>query len=101
MNNLLASFPATMHASTADLNAWHHGWDGEWGHMFFGSAMMLIFWGVIALLVVLTVRWAMKTRESETVSTGSGSALHILEQRFASGDIDKAEFLERKKLLSK
>lgn len=79
---------------------WHDGWG--WGHMFFGSFMMLLFWGGLIILIVLAVR--MMGRKPAQGSDGSAQgnrALEILEERFARGEIDKEEFEERKQLLSK
>jgi putative membrane protein len=36
---------------------WHYGGDWGWGHMLFGSLMMILFWGGIIVLIVLAVRW--------------------------------------------
>jgi putative membrane protein len=80
---------------------WYHHGEFGWGHMIFGTLMMLVFWGGLILLILLAVRW-LGRRPSETGErvTGTKSALRILEQRFARGEIDKAEFEERKRLLS-
>ncbi len=94
--------PALSASAQADTwgGGWHDGWG--WGHMFFGSVMMLLFWAGLILLIVLAVRW---------IGSGPGRigeqaprenrALEILEERFARGEIDKEEFEERKRLLSK
>lgn len=69
-----------------------------WGHMLFGGLMMLAFWGGIIILVVLLVRWLSSPQPGDR---GAGStALRILEERFARGEIDKEEFEERKRYLS-
>lgn len=75
---------------------WHMGWG--FGPMMFGGLMMLVFWGAIILLIVLLVRW---------LALGDGSprqpprptALDILQERFARGEIDKQEYEERRRLL--
>ena len=70
--------------------------------MFFGSFMMLLFWGGLVILIVLGVRW-MGTGSSRGIG-GPGlenRALEILEERYARGEIDKEEFEERRRLLSK
>ena len=103
---LLLVMSLSMQANSATLQAdtwgggWHDGWG--WGHMFFGSVMMLLFWGGLIILVVLALRWA----GSGSVRGGDGAAqgnraLDILEERFARGEIDKEEFEERRRLLSK
>jgi putative membrane protein len=63
------------------------GWMGSW----------MVLWAVLALaLVVLAVvatLWLVK----HLTSSGSGSdEQRILERRYASGDIDREEFLQRR-----
>lgn len=77
---------------------WHDmGWG--MGGMPFGPIMMLLIWGAIIVFIVLAVRWF-------SVGTPGGSgqsnrAREILEERFARGEIDKEEFEERRRLLSR
>ncbi len=78
----------------ADAGAYgeHMMWGGGW---FMGPLMLI----AIVLIVVLIVRWL-----APGVGLGGNhpqyqSAIHILEERFARGEIDKAEFDERKKAL--
>ncbi|MBL29143.1 MAG: hypothetical protein CMM50_16545 [Rhodospirillaceae bacterium] len=74
------------------------GGDWGWGHMLFGSISMIIFWGGLILLVVLLIRWLGDGH------TGFGprrrTALDILEERFARGEIDHEEFEARRRRLS-
>lgn len=93
-----AAVSATVRADSLR-GGWHDGWG--WGHMFFGSFMMLLFWGALIVLVVLAVRWFGhgSTRVDEK-SSGGSRALEILEERFARGEIDKEEFEERRRTLS-
>lgn len=79
---------------------WHDGWG--WGHMFFGSFMMLLFFGGLIILIVLAIRWMGSGSAAGGDSASRGNrALDILEERFARGEIDKEEFEERRRLLSK
>ena len=91
-------------AATAQPDTWHGGWhDGwGWGHMIFGSLMMLLFWGGLIILIVVVVRWigSGPTRSGDGAAPGN-RALDILEERYARGEIDKEEFEERRRLLSK
>ena len=58
--------------------------------------MMLVFWGLIIVGLVLGIRWLVSQgRESR-----SDSAMDILRQRYARGEIDKDEFEARKRDLS-
>lgn len=93
------ALPASAQADTWE-GGWHDGWG--WGHMFFGSIMMLLFWGGLIILIVLAVRWmgAGPGRANGGAAPGS-RALDVLEERFARGEIDKEEFEERRRLLSK
>ena len=47
---------AAAHAQTSP--GYRHMWgDWGWGHMIFGSLMMVLFWGGIVVAVVLLFRW--------------------------------------------
>jgi putative membrane protein len=74
---------------------WHPAWG--WGHMMFGGLMMVVFWGTLIVLVVLLVRWL--SGGGDGVLRSRSSALQILQERFAKGEIDKAEYEERRKTL--
>jgi putative membrane protein len=99
---VLLSAPVLAASAQADTwgGGWHDGWG--WGHMFFGSIMMLLFWGGVIVLIVLAVRWmgSGPTRAGDAAAP-ENRALDILEERFARGEIDKEEFEERRRLLSK
>jgi putative membrane protein len=71
------------------------GWmGGFWGiGMMF---MMLFFWILIIAGLVLGVRWLL----SQDRERRSDSALEILRQRYARGEINKEEFEAKKKDLS-
>lgn len=91
--------PALAQSSSGRPYFGHYGWDGGWGHMIFGSGMMVLMWGGIMLVIVLAVRWlgSGSLGGSPTASHGS-TALDILHERFARREIDKDEFEERKRL---
>lgn len=95
------TLPAYAQAAAERPDYWHYGGNWSWGHMMFGSVMMLLFWGVIIVGIVIVVRWIAggPSRESGS-SPPRRRALDILEERFAKGEIDKEEFEERKRLLS-
>ena len=77
----------------------NYGWDWSWGHMIFGSLMMILFWGGVILAIVLVVRGLGGGTADRETRAGGKSSLDIFNDRFARGDIDKAEYEERKKLL--
>ena len=78
----------------------HDGWNHMmgWGGGMFGGFGMLLFWGVIIVLLVLLVRGFVARRSSQSLGSGS-SALDILQQRYAKGEISNEEYEERKKTL--
>jgi putative membrane protein len=75
--------------------------DGGWTWMmFFGPLIMILFVATVVVLVAFALRWL----------TGHGTAgyapappgrtpLDILKERFARGEIDKAEYEERRRVL--
>jgi putative membrane protein len=70
------------------------GWGGVWGWGLFGILHMFLWWILIVLGIVVLARW---------LGSGGGrherrdSALEILRERYARGEIDKAEFEARKR----
>lgn len=98
---VLASVPALAQTPVDRPDYWHDGWNWGWGHMMFGGFMMVVFWGTIIVLIILAVRWlGGNSTQGRTGSASGKAALDILEERFARGEIDKAEFEERKRSLS-
>ena len=72
---------------------WHPMW-GMWGAWGVGMMLvMLTFWVLVIVGLVALVRWlATQGRESRT-----DTALEILRQRYARGEINKDEFDARKR----
>lgn len=64
-----------------------------------GGIMMIIFWAVIILSIIWIVREVGGRNNSDKTHRGK-SAIEILEERYAKGEIDKKEFEEKKKDLS-
>lgn len=67
-----------------------------WGHM--GDWPMAVFgWLFMVLIVVLVVVlvWS-ATRRSETPGRSGRTALDLLDERYARGEIDREDYLERK-----
>ncbi len=80
---------------------WGYG-PGSWGGMMVGGGLtMLIFWGGIILLVVLLARWIGGIGAAHhEAGPQRQTALEILQERYARGEIDKAEYEERRKTLA-
>jgi putative membrane protein len=69
-----------------------------WGFGGFGVIMliiMIVFWGLIIWGIVALIRWL--SRSGRSSYTQHETALEILKRRYASGEITKAEFEEKKR----
>ncbi len=55
--------------------------------------MMLLFWALVIAAIVLGIRWLV----GQPKVSRPDSALEILRQRYASGEIDKEEFEQKKR----
>lgn len=75
---------------------WHPMW-GMWGAWGLGMMLfMMVFWVLVIVVLMLGVRWlATQGREPR-----SDTALEILRQRYARGEINKEEFDAKKRDLS-
>ncbi len=71
------------------------GYMDGWGGWAFGGGMMIFWFALFVGLIVLLVKWLGGNRPDPD----RPDALEILEQRYARGEIDTAEFEERKKQL--
>ena len=74
------------------------GWGGYgpgWG--VFGVLHMLLWWVLIVLGIVVLVRWLVTGAHGGRHASSEDRALTILRERYARGEIDKAEYEARKK----
>lgn len=73
-----------------------HMWGGNTWPSLFGHASMFVFWILVIVLIVLAVRWAV---DRDRKKDPKNSALDILKERLARGEIDPAEYEERRKII--
>lgn len=73
---------------------WSGDWNG-WGVLWM-SLTMVLFWGGLIWLIAYAVR---QSSESSVRAPNKVSALQLLEERFARGEIDREEFEERRRVL--
>jgi putative membrane protein len=87
--------------SAAGPYGWHM-WDGGW-HLIFGPLAMVLFLAAAVAAIILLVRWlggaGHAPHPTPPPPPHARSPLDILRERFARGQIDKAEFEERRRVL--
>ena len=88
--------------------AWHHEghrdfWDAGWGwgHMFVGAIGMILFWAIVISLVVFLVRRLGGGRNTTASEQERPTALDILKERYAKGEIDRDEYEQRRRDLGR
>ncbi len=77
------------------MNGWNWGWYGA-GHMF--------IWLLIIVLVIAGVAWFARSGSRRgnvlPLSDQRSPALNMLEERYARGEIDREEYLQKKRDLA-
>ncbi len=68
------------------------GYYGSWGSWLVMIVSMLLWVALLSVIIVLVVRWLGSQSSSRGNPTHPGSAMEILEQRYARGEIDEATF---------
>jgi putative membrane protein len=73
-----------------------YGYGGHWGW----GIIMMVFWVAVIVGIVFLVRWAVMSSRGPVQGTPrEDEAMETLRKRFASGEIGKEEFEEKKKVL--
>lgn len=67
-----------------------------WGFVGIGFIFMVAFWAMVIWGIVSLIRWFAAMAGSNPTHQGA-SALEILKQRYARGEINKEEFEQKKK----
>jgi putative membrane protein len=81
---------------------WDHGsgWGmmGDWGLM---GGFGLIFWLVILATIIAGLVWFVRSQQGASgrylPSEQRSASLQILEERYARGEIDREEYLQKKR----
>jgi len=73
-----------------------HGWDFGWGTMILGGLLMLLFWVIVIALAVWAIRAITRTgrdrEEGRPLDLHENTAVEILKQRYARGEISREEY---------
>jgi putative membrane protein len=76
------------------------GFGGGAGWMLLHGALSLLVLVAVIIAIVVLVRYLMRSETRHPVATGDGgrtSALSILDSRYARGEMDREEYLQKKK----
>lgn len=75
-----------------------HGMMGNWGMGGFGMIFMIIFWALIIVGIVFLIKRLIQASGSgKTAGQRASGAVEILKERYARGEIGKAEFESMKR----
>jgi len=77
------------------MGSWGSGW--MW---WFGSVMHLLFWGLVVFVLFLLARRLWSSSQSSSEVMRNESPMDILKRRYASGEIDREEFEQKKQDIS-
>jgi putative membrane protein len=71
---------------------------GNWGMGWFGMIFMMVFWVLVIVGLVFLIKWLIQTTSSGKTNGSTGSKpIDFLKERYARGEIEKAEFESMKK----
>jgi putative membrane protein len=79
-------------------------WDGGWyGMMIFGPLFMMRMLAVVIVVVLILVRWLGGPWHGATPphqALSNQTAVNMLKERFARGEIKKDEYEEKRRIIS-
>lgn len=78
---------------------WGYGYGPGWGMGGWGvlGPIFMIFWLAVIVAVIVGVIWLVRLALQHEARPSRSSALDILDERYARGEINHDEYLEKKK----
>lgn len=101
LTGMLPALPAAAQRYDEMHGAWHSNFG--WGHMLFGGLMMVLVLGAVIGLIAVVVRGLAGTGAPPPVRDRERgrSAVDILDERYARGEIDREEYQQRRQDLTR
>ncbi len=81
------------------MDNWGWGHMGDGAGMSFGGLFVILFWAVVVAAIAILVRWLVGGAPRMNAPRDK-SALDILKERYARGEIGKDEFEQKKRDLA-
>lgn len=73
-----------------------YGWDGMMGGMGIGLISMVLFWVLIIVGIVVLVKW-LAGGPAAPGQPPARTALDLLRERYARGEVEREEFEQKKR----
>lgn len=89
-----AAFMLAMMGGGTNMMNWGYGYGMPYGNSWTGGLFMVLWWALVIVAIVALVRWL---RRGGDYKHHNNSALDVLKQRYAKGEVTKKEFEEIKK----